>query len=208
MYTYPYSKKTKEAIKNPDGSYKKIALQVDQLNGGYLPHPKGTLPVEPPEVSEYQVAIANEDMGVWDIVPDYKGTWYNKETKDKIIITEFNQSINVTQHTKKEPTSYSKWDEEKNDWIFDLEEYKTKVINDVNAYSFSHRQTLFPDYKFQNLLAGVQSSKPYTLDTYKKLIEKCKSIVHGFEDNVNTCSTKDKINILYEDTIKSFPKSI
>jgi len=82
----------------------------------------------PPETDRYHIALFDPKLNDWKIVPDYRGVWYNKKTKEKLVITEIGVEIDTTLYTQKQPCDFCVWDETKQDWIFSLELYKNYAL--------------------------------------------------------------------------------
>ena len=82
----------------------------------------------------------------WVLVPNYRGkVYYNKKTQEKWEIKDYGIEPD-NNWTEKKPSEGVKWSDEKNDWIIDLDYWKTKrkqYIKQKFMESFNNGYTCF-----------------------------------------------------------------
>ncbi|MEM5528079.1 hypothetical protein WN093_04540 [Gammaproteobacteria bacterium AS21] len=98
-----------------------------------------------PELSEHQTAIRSVDDTKWEVVEDYRGNAWNKETKEQVQITELG-ALNASL-TKLEPSEFDFWQDNK--WIEDkdalLTDLKIKAIAKVTVFANQCRRQIAGD---------------------------------------------------------------
>jgi hypothetical protein len=104
-----------------------------------------TTPDSLPSLSANQTALRSTDNTQWEIVADYRGTVWNKETKEQIQITDLG-SLDKTL-TELKPSEFDQWNDEK--WVIDksaqLEHDKIEAINKVKGFAIGCRRKIAGD---------------------------------------------------------------
>lgn len=112
----------------------------------------------------------------WEYVENHKGEkWYSKETGEKVEITEYGKVADNL--TDKEPLPYSKWNEEKDDWLIDddlvaqavaskKEELKQLTESKVSSLINTTREyTAFDQQRLEAQIWTLDNSNPVPLLT-------------------------------------------
>lgn len=71
-----------------------------------------------PDLKTHEVAQRNIENTAWVVVKDYRGTVYNKQTKEKLEQQELGDLADHLTHLK--PDQFDKWDEDSGAWKKDL----------------------------------------------------------------------------------------
>ncbi len=182
---YPADPETREYTGTPG------TAEVCQLTGdSILPgNASWTLPV----YGENECAVLRSD-GTWEIVPDYRGVWYDKTTGAETRITEL-RVMPGNNLTRKAPTGpFDRFDEAAGDWIFDLARYRSARIDEVSATSFARRAELFPDYRRDNLIAGIVYDEPYTLGNYRATVEAFRAEYYRLKAAIEAAATRAAVD--------------
>jgi len=122
------------------------------------------------QVDEHHKLAFNERTQQWTLIPDYRGIWWNKKTKEKLVITEVGIEVDLTQYTDKEPCEFCIWSDEQNDWVFSLDlykEYAIKVVLDRFYDYFLKREPLI----HQTAITGIMVRTLTILSTNKSLTD-------------------------------------
>lgn len=148
-----------------------------------------TLPV----YGENECAVLRSD-GTWEIVPDYRGVWYDKITGAETRVTDL-RVIPGNNLTRKAPTCpFDRFDEAAGDWIFDIARYRSARIDEVSATSFARRGELFPDYRRDNLIAGIVYDEPYTLENYRATVEAFRAEYYRLKAAIEAAATRAAVD--------------
>lgn len=122
------------------------------------------------QVDKYHKLLFDQSKKIWRLVADYRGTWWNKKTKEKLVIDKIGVEVNLEEYTDKEPCPYCVWDNEKNDWVIDLNLYKEakvkEVLDEFYKYLYSREPILH-----QLAITGIMVRSLTILSTNKQLKE-------------------------------------
>lgn len=130
---YKYSAVTKEYIGT-------AMAQPNPVRAGEYLLPPNTTTMEPPRVIDKgKVAVYNAEFDIWTPMPDYRGTWYNINTKEKLIIDQIGVEP-TAEYTKKEPwADYVVW--QNGEWVepesHKIEVKKTQVSAKIKEYMYN-----------------------------------------------------------------------
>jgi len=174
----------------------------------------GFTTIEPLPPKQYYAVVYNESQKAWEYVPDYRGVWYNKKTKERVVIDKIGIKIDTTEYTQKVPCDYCIWDETKGDWVFSLDLYKQdaikKVLTQYNEYIFT-KEPVLRLLGFTSLIARIMvvlnTNKTLDESTVEKLasyINEADSVLAWItqvtqyevfiEDQIRQASTKDDVD--------------
>jgi len=106
----------------------------------------GSTTKTPPQTKEHQKLVFDSDANQWKVVYDFRGVWYNKKTKESIVIDKLGEKVDLTLYTNKRPCEFCVWDDNVNDWVFSLDLYKqhciTKLLEQYQKYLISKENVL------------------------------------------------------------------
>jgi hypothetical protein len=88
-------------------------------------------PTEKPR--RYQVLVFNEEKQEWEVKEDFRGIWYHKHTKQKLVIKQIGVKVDLNLYTAKPPKPFSIWNETKQTWEFSLELYKQHKLKELDS---------------------------------------------------------------------------
>lgn len=146
-----------------------------------------------PEYGDNECALLRYD-GTWEIVPDYRGVWYDKITGAETRVTDL-RGIPGNNLTRKAPTGpFDRFDDDAGDWIFDLARYRSARIDEVSATSFARRAELFPDYRRDNIIAGIVYPDPYTLANYRATVEAFRAEYYRLRDAIDAAADRAAVD--------------
>jgi len=189
-----------------DGTY--IGSSDNPINTPLI----GSTDKKPPERKPY--TILKFQNGSWILIPDYRGTWYNKKTKEKLVIKDIGVVVDLDLYTNKEPCNFCIWDDSKNDWVFSLDQYKKYAIEKINSeyakYLLS-KETLFRLIGFTALIIRIivlmSTNKSLNDDTINTLSSYINDVDNLFvwlsqvahyeselEDQIRNASTKEEVD--------------
>ena len=175
--------------------------KIDNCN--YVTYPLGYTDIAPPEFGEYEIPVFDQRKKQWIIYPDYRGVWHNKQTKEKVIITRIGDIIDLNEYTNKpcpNPEFYY-WDEEKQDWIFDLNKYKEFAIKQVLEKYIQFISKTIPEIKLLGFTVAALMSK-ILLDSKSDLTEdQSLNLAQIVDDSINLLNWTNQVTI-YEDDIE------
>ena len=159
---YLYNAQTKEFV---------TKLQTNVTIPGYKCTNK-EIPSELIEESKqkHKVLIFDERVNEWKVVDDYRGVWYSKSDKSKIVIDKVGVKVDLTKYTNKKPCEFCIWSEEDNDWIFSLELYKEHAINKLLEQFYSYFLNKEP-LIHQTAITGIMVRTLTILSTNKNLTD-------------------------------------
>ena len=204
MY-YLYSKKT----------YEFLTESKDCINNLIV----GCTDQKPPKVIEpYKSVTYSPQLQRWIIVDDYRGKWWNKQTKEVKVITQLGETIDLNQWTQKEPCDFCIWDNYKQDWVFSLDLYKEyaiqKLYESYQRYLLSKENVLrmigFNSMVVRAILL-INTNKSLTNDQLEKIAEyisqadeisawitQVMSYEVELEAKIKSCETKDCVDKVLE----------
>jgi hypothetical protein len=184
------------------------------LNLGY-----GYTTIEPSEdllsqIDKYHKLAFDEKRQRWKLIPDFRGIWWNKETKEKLVIEEIGIEVDLTEYTDKEPCEFCVWSDDENDWIFSLELYREHVLKVVLNKFYEYllqrepiiHQTAITGIMIRTLtiLSTNKSLTDEQIDYLANVIQECDSVFTWIsqvteyelqlEDKVKSASTKEEID--------------
>jgi hypothetical protein len=95
-----------------------------------------------PGLSEHQTAIRSVDDTKWEVIEDYRGNAWNKETKEPVLITALGLFDDIL--TKLEPSEFDVWDGAQ--WVIDekslLSTTKMTAIRRTTAFANQCRRQI------------------------------------------------------------------
>ena len=137
-----------------------IKCQKNPLESGYL-LPRGATWEKPPYVGVNEVAIwANTH---WSINNDYRGTWYNKLNKTRMIIKDIGTDYPIGYTRIKPPTQFHIWSI--NQWVLDqtakdnydnLQIIKTKINGLFKKERNKILRDIYQSIKLNNTLSAEE----------------------------------------------------
>jgi len=76
----------------------------------------------------------------------------------------------------------------------------------LSQICFDKRKDLFPEYKYLNLLAGIEYAAPYTLENYSKTVKHFRNIYYNNKALIEKAETENKILEIMNSIV--FPENI
>jgi len=149
-----------------------IKLQSDIMNGGFMPKPSDASYIDPStiEIEDNETLILIDDgqeIERWEKIPYFiDKKLYHKIDKSEITISEVGKSPDdYPDYTEKElpgdTSSCYNFSESINDWLFDLEKYKSDALSRVTSMCIEANYSRLPQYKRDNIYAGSPVSADY-----------------------------------------------
>lgn len=126
MKIYNYHHQTKEYMGESNASVD--PLESKNQDKSIFLIPANATKIKPRGCAKNEVAIFPDNK--WVIKKDYRGIWFDKTTKERVIIDEI--GIDNTNLTKLEPAEFDKWDGNK--WTEDTvlkAEYEKVVLKET-----------------------------------------------------------------------------
>lgn len=186
-------------------------LREDPLNGGYLPMRDNESGDPLPTLKKNQtLKREGGPSGRWVVVDDYRGqTYYDKTTGEIQLINETGKKPSTGWTDKPRPDQFHIFDANTKDWKFDLALYKQLMIERVSQMSFYKRALIFPDYKFNNLLAGLAyPGTSFTLGNYKATVQAFRDVFYITKSQIEGCEAKEDVDAIMTSIEGSWPGEI
>jgi len=164
MIIYNYSQATFEFIGQSEA-------RPDPLEENKYLIPANSTEIEPPEISENQIAVFNPDTNNWDIKPDFRGkVFWNKQTKEKIVIFEIG-TIPDESLTNIEPSENDVWQDDC--WETDIELWKTNFLRPQRNALLNEYLWMVDRHKQQKelVIAGLIEQTKLSDSQYLELLQ-------------------------------------
>lgn len=132
---------------------------------------------EPPTVEESQVAVFDSGAKAWTVEEDNRGKeFWNKQTKDKVIIDYLGAVKNRDELTTQEPTAYSKWGDRT--WEFDRELWLDQEVRPKRDELLKEVLNQIDKYRNQKELValGELETTDISEEEYKNLLQKAQQL--------------------------------
>jgi len=189
MY-YLYSKQTGEYICEINQPLPPVLLSI-----------YGYTTIKPPTPGKFQIPVFIEELGEWVIKPDYRGKWWNKKTKEILVVDRIGVTINTQTYTNKEPCKWCRWNEELGEWVFDLDLYKKEKVSEL-LDKFQRYLLSKESYLRQSALNAIISRSLVLLNTNKHLTPEQVDVLARFIEECDVAFRWISSVVEYEDTIE------
>jgi len=148
-------------------------LEIDHMNGGFLPKPPGASYIDPSSIklkdNETLILVdGNQEAERWEKIPYYiDKKLYHKSNKSEMTITKIGESPDdYPEYTEIQlpngaSLNYYNFSESANSWIFDIEKYKSDALSRITSMCIEENYRMLPQHKRDNVYAGSPASDNY-----------------------------------------------